>query len=73
VIKQIEYRKSQTLEGPEIYRPLADADVGKWHKTYLREYPSNVRFRGDCVAKLPLMRIANHDSVGRDGIGGSGA
>jgi hypothetical protein len=27
----------------------------------------------DCVAKLPLMRIANHDSVGGDGIGGSGA
>ena len=31
MIKQIEYRKSKTLEGPEIYRPLADADVGKWH------------------------------------------
>src|SRR6478752_5608189 len=25
---------------------------------------SHVRFRGDCVAKLPLMRIANRDSVG---------
>jgi hypothetical protein len=32
-----------------------------------------VRFTPDCVAKLPLMRIANHDSVGGDGIGGSGA
>jgi hypothetical protein len=30
VIKQIEYRKSKTLRGPEIYRPVADADVGKW-------------------------------------------
>jgi hypothetical protein len=35
--------------------------------------PTNVGFGGDCVAKLPLMRIANHDSVGEDGIGGSGA
>ena len=33
----------------------------------------NVRLRRDCVAKLPLMRIANHDSLGGDGIGGSGA
>jgi hypothetical protein len=33
----------------------------------------HVCFRGDCVAKLPLMRIANHDSVGGEGIGGSGA
>jgi hypothetical protein len=32
-----------------------------------------VCFAPDCVAKLPLMRIANHDSVGGDGIGGSGA
>jgi hypothetical protein len=32
-----------------------------------------VRLPLDCVAKLPLMRIANHDSVGGDGIGGSGA
>jgi hypothetical protein len=31
------------------------------------------RFAPDCVAKLPLMRIANHDSVGGEGIGGSGA
>jgi hypothetical protein len=30
-------------------------------------------FAPDCVAKLPLMRIANHDSVGGEGIGGSGA
>jgi len=33
----------------------------------------NIRWVPDCVAKLPLMRIANHDSVGGDGIGGSGA
>ena len=33
----------------------------------------HVRFALDCVAKLPLMRIANHDSVGGDGIGGSSA
>jgi hypothetical protein len=33
----------------------------------------HVRCWGDSVAKLPLMRIANHDSVGGDGIGGSGA
>jgi hypothetical protein len=45
--------------------PIREADI---HITR-----PNVRFWGDCVAKLPLMRIANHDSVGRDGIGGSGA
>jgi hypothetical protein len=42
---------------------LADLDARK----------PNVRFTPDCVAKLPLMRIANRDSVGGDGIGGSGA
>ena len=35
--------------------------------------PGEVRFSLDSVAKHPLMRIANHDSVGGDGIGGSGA
>jgi hypothetical protein len=33
----------------------------------------DVRFALDSVAKLSLMRIANRDSVGGYGIGGSGA
>jgi hypothetical protein len=36
-------------------------------------YLTMPELRWDCVAKLPLMRIANHDSVGRDGIGRSSA
>jgi len=40
-------------------------------KSSMRAYV--FRFAPDCVAKLPLMRIANHDSVGGEGIGGSGA
>ena len=49
------------------------ADFRCWHKADVPEVSPDVRFQEDCVAKLPLMRIANHDSVGRDGIGGSGA
>jgi hypothetical protein len=33
----------------------------------------DVRSWEDCVAKLPLRRLANRDSVGGEGISGSGA
>jgi hypothetical protein len=33
----------------------------------------DVRFLGDCVAKLPLRRLAIHDSVGWRGISGGSA
>jgi hypothetical protein len=36
-------------------------------------WPAHVCFSPDCVAKLLLRRLANRDSVGRGGIGGSGA
>jgi hypothetical protein len=44
-----------------------------WHFLDMAQCPTLVRYKQDCVAKLRLMRIANHDSVGGDGIGGSGA
>jgi hypothetical protein len=42
------------------------------------DYPTRpvrvlVGFPADCVAKLPLRRLTNDDSVGCDGIGGSGS
>jgi hypothetical protein len=36
--------------------PIREADI--------RKPPINVRFRGECVAKLSLRRLTNNDSVG---------
>jgi hypothetical protein len=41
-------------------------------KTEVAQPERHVGSALDCVAKLPLMRIAKHDSVGGNGIGGSG-
>jgi hypothetical protein len=47
--------------------------VHTWHFSDMAQCPIRVRYAHDCVAKLPLMRIANHDSVWWTGSGGSGA
>jgi len=56
---------------------MAQNQAGQWFiafgGTNKTTNSRDVRCSGDCVAKHPLMRIANHDSVGGDGIGWSGA
>ena len=66
-------RKGQGL--PEIIGQLGICTIHSrsslWN--YERSSWRDVSFILDCVAKFPLMRIANYDFVGGDGIGGGGA